>query len=527
MADFLGVETMRYFSFLMVTAIALAIPSPSRACPFCSAVSQTFTEEIESMDVVVIGQLIEAPPVPDAATNPDAPLPKATFRVVTILKGDKWIKKDQEIKVLYFGEPDKTKSYLMMGTDPPQLMWSTPLRLSARAEKYIQALPTLAKDGSRLLFFQEHLEDEDEMLSRDAYDEFANAPYSDLIAMKEKMHVDRLIEWIKDTDVPASRRRLYFTMLGVCGTEEYAPLLKAMMQSNERKDKAGLDALIACYLILTGPSGMDLIDEQFLKNPKAEYADTYAAIMAIRFHGTETDVIEKPRLVQSLRFMLDRPELADLVIPDLARWNDWEAMPRLVQLFKDADEKSSWVRVPVINFLRACPLPEAKKQIEELSKIDPDAVKRAQTFFPFDASGEGSEEKPKAKSKETTADPATVEPDAVETTNSISPSQATIQDELVSPNEPSNPIVAQTFTERSSLQQPTVVHRLTPPPASGLEIASSPNQSPAEPEQAVSGPFPIWKPNRIQLWGVLILCGLGLLTIYRIVLGLPLIRFQS
>ena len=39
--------------------------------------------------------------------------------------------------------------------------------------------------------------------------------------------------------------------------------------------------------------------------------------------------------------MLDRPELADLVIPDLARWKDWASMDRLVQMFKDAGEKAS------------------------------------------------------------------------------------------------------------------------------------------------------------------------------------------
>jgi hypothetical protein len=56
-------------------------------------------------------------------------------------------------------------------------------------------------------------------------------------------------------------------------------------------------------------------------------------------------------------------------------------MPRLVRLFKEADDKSSWVRVPVINYLRACPLPEAEKYIAELEKIDPVAVKRARTYF--------------------------------------------------------------------------------------------------------------------------------------------------
>jgi hypothetical protein len=81
--------------------------------------------------------------------------------------------------------------------------------------------------------------------------------------------------------------------------------------------------------------------------------------------------------------MLDRPQLADLVIPDLARWEDWSVTDRLVELFKKSNEESSWVRVPVINYLRACPLPDAKQKIDELAKIDPESIKRANSFFPL------------------------------------------------------------------------------------------------------------------------------------------------
>ena len=132
---------------------------------------------------------------------------------------------------------------------------------------------------------------------------------------------------------------------------------------------------------------MALIEELFLKNEKAAYADTYGAIMALRFHASDSDIIPRKRILEGLRHMLDRPQLADLVIPDLARWEDWDSLPRLVQLFKEADEKSSWVRVPVINYLRACPKPQAAEHIKELEKIDPAAVKRANTFFPFGAVG--------------------------------------------------------------------------------------------------------------------------------------------
>jgi hypothetical protein len=197
------------------------------------------------------------------------------------------------------------------------------------------------------------------------------------------MNHDQLVSWIRNPDVPASRRRLYLTMLGVCGEPEDIAMLEEMLQSNDRNMKAGLDAMIGCYLTLRGAEGMPLVEKLFLKDKSAEYAETYAAIMALRFHGSETDIIPRERILAALRLMLNRPELADLVIPDLARWEDWSVMPQLVQLFKDADEKSSWVRVPVINYLRACPKPEAANYVSELEKIDPAAVKRANTFFPF------------------------------------------------------------------------------------------------------------------------------------------------
>lgn len=358
------------------------------ACPFCSAVSQTFTEEIKSMDAVVIGELVKLPKKAegdDATANRETP--KATFQVVQVVKGGKHLLDTTTIETIYFGDGQLGKPFLIMGVDPPKIMWSTPLQLTDRARTYIPELLALPDDGvKRLEFFQQHLEDDDEMLARDAYDEFAKAPYPDVIALKPKMDHTKLVGWIQDGDIPASRRRLYLTMLGVCGSEKDLPMLEKMLRSEDRKAKSGLDAMIGCYLTLMGSEGMPLIEELFLKNDKAEYADTYAAIMALRFHGSETDVIPKERILEGLRYMLDRPKLADLVIPDLARWEDWSSMPRLVQLFKEADDKSSWVRVPVINYLRACPDPKAAEHIKELEKVDPAAVKRANTFFPFGGS---------------------------------------------------------------------------------------------------------------------------------------------
>jgi len=341
------------------------------------------SEEIGTMDAAVVASLA-AVPSPQAGDSVGNEVPKATFEITDVVRGKSHLGSTKAIEAIYFGTVNTGDKFLIMGVDPPRIAWSTPLRVSDRAVKYLCSLEGLPEKGvERLTFFQDYLEDEDKLLSQDAYDEFARAPYKEVKDLAKEMDHDQIVAWIKNPEIPVSRRRLYFVMLSVCGGPDDLPMLEEMLESEDRKVKEGLDAMVGCYLLLTGARGMPLVEDLFLKDPKAEYVDTYATIMALRFHGTETDVIPRQRILAGLHLVLDRPQLAYLVIPDLARWEDWSQMERLVKMFKEVDEKSNWVRVPVVNYLRACPKPAAKRYIEELKKIDPDAVKRANTFFPF------------------------------------------------------------------------------------------------------------------------------------------------
>jgi hypothetical protein len=105
--------------------------------------------------------------------------------------------------------------------------------------------------------------------------------------------------------------------------------------------------------------------------------------MAMRFHLQDVSRLPKQRVVQALRLVLDNPQQADLVIKDLADHKDWSCVERLVQLFLEAEKnKTPWMRVPVIVYLRRCPLPEAKQHLARLEKVDPEAAKRATLAAP-------------------------------------------------------------------------------------------------------------------------------------------------
>lgn len=487
------------YSRSMVAAVATLclLPAVARACPFCSAVSQTFTEEVNTVQVGVIAKLVQQPPAkvsPDEPLTPAANVEKTKFEIVQVLKGQEHLKEKKELEVLYFGQQPKGTKFLILGTDPPEIAWNAPVPLTERAVEYIGKLLALPEKGAdRLAFFQDYLEDTDELLARDAYDEFAKAPYSEVKELKDRMQHDKFVAWINDKNVLASRRRLYLTMLGVCGTEKDVQMLEELItrEEPEGEPKTALDAMIACYLTLKGPDGMPLIEEHFLKNPKAEYTDTYSAIMALRFHGQEEKIVPKERLVEGLRHMLDRPQLADLVIPDLARWEDWGSMDKLVKLFKDSDDKTSWVRVPVVQFLRACPLPEAKQHVAELEKIDPESVKRASFFVGYAASATQT-------TQGAAAAPAPVPPPAKVDGEPKTAAQASEPPKPVADTEPHEP-----------LKEPEQAVATVPPASNGPQPPTSPGQKTSAAPEAANSTWIVFVPLAV---GIVLLALLALIV---------------
>lgn len=364
----------------------------SALCPFCKPVAPTFAEEMKTTDAVLIAELVKrgkrevtskkiANELGFQSTTPSA-VGKSELKIVKVIKGKKYLKAGETIEAYVFGDAVKGDSFFITGVEPPAFSWST-MKASKRVIEYISAIQDLPTQGSeRLAFFLNYLEDKEEVLARDSYDEFAIAPFADVKGLKKLIERKKLRAWIENKDIPASRKGLYFTLLGIAGTPEDADFLKKLMASGDDRKKAALDSMIACYITLKGPEGLKTIEELFLANKKSSYSDAFAAIAALRFHGFEGHVLKKEQIVVSLRHMLDRDDLADLVIPDLARWEDWSVMDKLVELFKAADPETSWVRMPVVNYLRACPLPKAKKVMAELEKLDPKTFKRARAFFP-------------------------------------------------------------------------------------------------------------------------------------------------
>jgi hypothetical protein len=246
----------------------------------------------------------------------------------------------------------------------------------------------------RLEYFVKFLESRDQLVSNDAFGEFANAPYEDIVQIKHKLDRAKIAKWVADPETSKMRLALYGLLLGLCGNDDDARLLLTKINQPKTEFPLGLDGLISGYLVLAGEKGLDAIDQSKIKNKKAEFSETYAALQALRFMETHGNGhISMERLRQSLRELLDRPELADLVIRDLARWEDWSVQNRLMQLYDKEEYSLPMTKRAIVGYMLMAAKTDAKpdnlpasakqarKHLDKLRQQDPKTVKEAERYL--------------------------------------------------------------------------------------------------------------------------------------------------
>ena len=91
------------------------------------------------------------------------------------------------------------------------------------------------KPGERLKFFFNYLDNADPEICMDAFKEFANADYKDYRDMAKDLPADKLAGWLRDPNTPGFRVGLYGSLLGHCGKDEHAKLLRSLARRPRRE----------------------------------------------------------------------------------------------------------------------------------------------------------------------------------------------------------------------------------------------------------------------------------------------------
>lgn len=375
----------------LLAGVALAgwTSSTVFGCPFCSAPSLTMTEQLSQANAALLVKWAGGQPAKDQDGG------FTEYEVVEVVSqpvGGK-LAKGSKVKLVRYRAAKAGDLYMLLGTTAGAVIdWGSPIEVTEDSFTYVKnspkpELPT----NERLKYFLKFLEHPNPMVSTDAYGEFANAPYADITAIATDFPREKLRTWLSDPQISPSRLGLYGLMLGLCGKDDDALVLEKKIFEPTSEFRLGIDGIMGGYLLLTGEKGLALIEEKKLADKKVPFSETYSAMQALRFLWQYGDgKFEPERLRRSMRLLLDRPELADLVIADLARWKDWSVQDRLMAMYGKDDYDIPSIKRAVVRYMLACSkdmmaaerdVTNATLHLADLEARDPKTVSDAKRFF--------------------------------------------------------------------------------------------------------------------------------------------------
>jgi len=407
--------------FLVLIAIAV-LGASAQACPFCSAPQLTLAEQIAQSDAAVIAEWQSG-----VAPDFDAGTPgSTTYRIEKVIKSSaaelavdqtitvkEYFPGEQKQFALLIGNQDlgvsqwiETFQSLMCRQVPAvmavELNWLSPLDISPQGFEYVANAPGPENDPKeRLRYYVKYLEASDPLVADDAYAEFANAPYETIVAVKDAFPREKVRGWVFSEATPVTRLGLYGLMIGLCGTPEDQELLREKVVRNDEDFRLGIDGVMAGYLLLSGDKGLAALEDAKLK-PSLQtpspvpFSETFATLQAIKFmweYGQPT--ISPERLQESMRILLKHPDLADLVVIDLARWEDWTLLDDVKAMYGAEPYDVPAIKRAIVGYLIACTkqrpedpaadvpafVTEAEAFLAELEESDPKTVKTARLLF--------------------------------------------------------------------------------------------------------------------------------------------------
>lgn len=384
---------------MVVLAAALSFCHASfiaAACPFCPPSSPTWAEQLAESDVAVLVKWVRS----REAREPDTEA-QTDFEIVEVWRNlNDRPQRGQAITVGYLVRGQPGDLFLMFGQQSEGLIdYALPIEMTEIRAGYAKQAPSIERPTpERLQFFLKFLEASDTPIANDAFSEFSRARYDDVKAIRDRLSPRIIRQWLAELEPAEELRRGFYTLLlGLCGDEHDAELLaeQVLKPTPSNETRIGLDGQMAGYVLLTGQAGFDRLVQARLKTPDQPDGDIFATINALRFLWQfEPELIPRRQVAMALSNLLDQPQFAEVVLVDLARWEYWSEMKRVIRLYGTPAFADPAAKHKVLQFALACrraqqkspdsPIPEASLAdafLQQIQQSEPETYQNAIRLF--------------------------------------------------------------------------------------------------------------------------------------------------
>ena len=420
---------MKRISFVVAATLLLAAMTRFvSACPFCIAPMQTWAEMVSEANVVVLARLVST----SDGSNKQAP--HAMMEVMKVHKGKSLIPASNLVSLddYVFGQtgdvfllkgslqdvglpaltdtfandyeenvtgkpnsdskiqtvsatavkdssnvsvlkPAKGETEESLGDSKKELVWDYVERVTEESFSYIVNAPDPSVDPvERLKYFVKFLEHSDQLVASDAWGEFANSQYSDIAKIRELYPRASLRTWISNKNTSPERLGLYGMLLGLCGTSEDALFLRQQIGQPVNDDiRFGVEGMMGGLLLLEGEGGLQFLEKTRIETPGVSSLECFAVVQALQFvYVYEPDLLPKQRLRDALHPLVQHSEMREIVIRNLARWEDWGVLAQLGEAYEASKADDQQTAMAVVGFLLTCQKAESASEAQKAAATE-------------------------------------------------------------------------------------------------------------------------------------------------------------
>jgi hypothetical protein len=381
---------LRWIGNGLISALLL-VPSLARACSLCNSLQgQSLRQDAVDSKLVLYGTL----------TNPRLNAPNEAAGGTTDLVIDKIIKLDPFLgnqKILTLpryvpADPKNPPKFLVFcdvfkdkdGKERIDPYRGVPVKSEAVVGYLQGALALDPKNRTRtLLYYFNYLDHRDEDVANDAFLEFAKANDQEIGQLAGKLPPEKLRGWLKDTNTPMQRLGLYGFLLGGCGTDKDAELLRSLLLNSTERTANALDGLLGGYIQLRPREGWDFI-QTLLGDDKRPFTTRFAVLRTLRFfHGWKPAETRKD-VLRGLGAAVAQGDIADLAVEDLRRWQMWDLTREILAQYGKPSHATPIVRRAIVRYALCCPDADARRFIDGLRNANADLVKDVEESLQFE-----------------------------------------------------------------------------------------------------------------------------------------------
>jgi hypothetical protein len=355
--------------------VALAGLPPVRACTFAKIVmpeQPTLSKEAAASKLILYGHLENARKGPgDASTD---------LVITSVLKNHPALINRRRVSLsrrLSYDDPKNVPHFLVFANvSKGKLDFYRGVVASPALLDYFKGLLAIdAKDRVKLLrYCFDYLDHPDPEVTRDAYQEFVKSADAEIRQVAKHLPGARLRRWLQEPRTPPERRNLYGFLLGNCGGDLDAALLRTLLTNRHaNEDPTYREGILKGYVLLKPQEGWPHV--RGLLAPSGPFLARLAGFRAIQFlDSTRPGVVPRKDLLAGLRILLDQADFADLPLEYLRQQRCWELTGQILPLFTRPSHNIPIIRRAIVRYALQSPSPQARDFVATVRRNDPELV---------------------------------------------------------------------------------------------------------------------------------------------------------